>query len=633
MLLRKTPDAYRAVLLTLTALFSVCAASAQSTNDSTINIAAIQSSALLSPAQYEVVVSKKLLDNIHEIPELSYQSPETALPASGKLRKHTNSRYLYVRLCLVNRSTTPQSIFLYPGYYFKNFRLYRQTDPGGSLTLVPDAPGDIDAYQRIEMTGSDSAVYYVLLQPAKIQVNTFRPELVHTSFLHLHFNAARNKNEALNIFTFILVGILCMMIIFSFSNYLFNHKKEFLYYCIYAFASASILFLKAQLYLSVSSFNIFFEEYLDFLLLLAGLASYLAFLRKFLSISATRYPLLHKLINWTAVFIIVSAAGYSALYFFSDNLTGLEVIEMVLKYIIVGAGVALIVLGLRQRNKLMNYIVMGNVCIVVFGCISMTITLAPGLQNTLFSHALFYYELGIIGEFSFFLLGLTYKNRQELINSVKKEEATLKHNEKLAYEKQLSALKTEQDERNRISADMHDELGGGMTAIRLLSELAKHRTNAEALPEIEKISLSANDLLGKMNAIIWSMKTSHDWLENLIDYIKSFTHEFFDNNNIPYTLDIPEHVPAVKMPGIARRNLFLSYKEIAMMLRNTRAEKTTIRLAITTEMFSIKITYQATPGYAISDSTTNIVRRRMELIDGKLEDNSAEGTLTLQVTI
>lgn len=633
MLLTKLPATCRAALLTLAIVLSLCFVNAQSRNDSIINIAAVQSNCLLSPSQYQAVMSNRLLANINDIPALDYGSAKTAIPAAGKLRKNNNSRYIYIKLLLVNRSTTAQTAYLYPGYYFKTIELYRENDAGTGLVVITEDPVDAAGYRRIEMTGGDSATYYVLLRPVKIQVNTFRPEMVHTSFLHLHFNASRNNNEALNIFTFILVGILCMMIIFSFSNYLFNHKKEFLYYGMYALANAIVLFLKAQLYLSVSRFNVLFEEYLDFMLLLTGLIFYMAFLKKFLSISPNRYPLLHKMIYGIEIFIILSAIGYSALYFLTDNLAGLELIEMGLKYIIIAAGAVLIVMGLRQRNKLMNYIVLGNACVIIFGFISMTITLSSGLQNTMLSHALFYYELGIIGEFSFFLLGLTYKNRMELINRIKRENAALKSDEKLAYEKQLAVMKTNEDERNRISADMHDELGGGMTAIRLLSELAKQRTNPEALPEIEKISVSANDLLGKMNAIIWSMKVSHDWLDSLVDYIKSFTHEFFDNNDIRYTIEAPEQMPAVKMPGIRRRNIFLSYKEIAMMLRATRAVSVTVRLMIEPATFTIRIDYEGMQGSSIPESTRNIVRKRMHLINGRLVESGSGGHMMLEIDI
>jgi hypothetical protein len=55
-----------------------------------------------------------------------------------------------------------------------------------------------------------------------------------------------------------------------------------------------------------------------------------------------------------------------------------------------------------------------------------------------------------------------------------------------------------------------------MTAIRLMSELALDKMKDAKIPELEKISSSANDLLVKMNAIIWSMSQSNDSLANLL---------------------------------------------------------------------------------------------------------------------
>ncbi len=627
MLLTKLQGFWRLTLLTLTIAFSFCLAGAQ-TQPNTIDIAAVQNNYILLPGEYRVAINDSLLTDIATVGQLRYEPIGNRIPNTGKLRQNINSKYIYVKFSLANRSDGMQTIYLYPGYYFKTFRIYRQSE-AGKISMLPQNPIDANAYRNIEIAGRDSGIFYALLQPVKIQVNTFRPEMVHPSFLKLHFSASRNSNEILNIFTFILVGILCMMIIFSFSNYLFNGKKEFLYYSIYALFNAAILFLKAQLYLSTSRFNIFFEEYLDFMLLLAGLFFYMAFLRKFLSINPMRYPLLHKMARALECYIILSALGYSALYFFKGHLSGLELIEMIIKYIIVVVGLVFIVIGLKQRNKLINYIVLGNACFVIFGCISMTVTMAPGLQNTVVTHALFYYELGIIGEFSFFLLGLTYKTRMELINHIKQEQTLLKNEEKLEYEKQLAIMKTHQDERNRISADMHDELGGGMTAIRLLSELAKQRTNPEALPEIEKISVSANDLLGKMNAIIWSLKVSNDSLDNLVDYIKSFTHDFYENNNIDYTIETPEQIPAVKMSGIVRRNLFLSLKEISMLIRNEQAEKVTIKVLIEQNLFTLRIDFEGREQITIPENTRSMIRKRMDLISGRLIIDEGTGRYIL----
>lgn len=610
-------------ILTLTIILFFYTVKGQITPDSVIRVSSIQNNYLISPSQYRISIVEKPVSSLSELPDLDYQPVYNILPLSGKIRGNVNSRYIYVKLTLVNFADSSRKIFLYPGHYFKSYHLYQQciSRPEEITALPPMAgPGrNGDAYRAVVLAPKESIILYALFQPVKIQVNTFRPEMVHPSFLALHFEATKSDNESLNILTFILVGILGMMIIFSFSNYLFNRKREFLYYSLYALSTAIILFLKTQLYLSTSHFNYFFEEYLDFMLLLTGLLFYTAFLRKFLSIDRSRYPFLNKVITTAEVLVIAFGLVYSFLYFSSDSITGLELMEMVMKYIIVAVGIFFVVAGLKQRNRLMNYIVYGNACIIVFGLISMLITVSPVSQDTVLTHALFYYELGIIGEFSFFLLGLTYKNRMELIEKTKQEEALIKKEEKQEFEKQLNIMNTLQDERNRISADMHDELGGGMTAIRLLSELAKQRTNDTDLPEIEKISSSANDLLGKMNAIIWSMKASNDTLENLITYIKSFTHEFSENHHIQYTIQAPEQTPEIEVTGVKRRNIFLAYKEVFMALRNLYIPKADVQVTIVDNTITIKIAYTGGNEKLMKENIESIINRRMKLIDGTTE--------------
>ncbi len=627
MLLIKLPNICRLLLILIAVIFLFTRAKGQQA-DPTINIATIQNSYALPPEKYQVAVTHTLTA-VADIPSLDYEPIGAVIPATGKLGKNINSKYIYIKIRLANRSDTAKSIFLYPGHYFKSFQVFRRSAEG----MVPVTnPVFNDAYRSITIAPAGENVYYALLQPVKIQVNTFKPQLVHPNFLKLHIEEIHNNNDLLNIITFILVGIMYMMVVFSFSNYLFNRKKEYLYYSLYAFTTATVLFLKAQLNLSNSSFNYFFEEYLDFMLFLGGLLFYIAFLRKFLSINSRHYPLLHKVVTYSKAFIIISGIVYSLLYFLTDNLNGLELIEVIMKYILVAGGMFFIAIGLRQRNRLMNYIVYGNACVIVFGFVSLTITMAPVLQDTVLSHPLFYYEMGIVGEFSFFLVGLTYKSRMELIHRVKREEAITKKEEKLELEKQLAIMKTHQDERNRISADMHDELGGGMTAIRLLSELAKQRTTANELPEIEKISDSANDLLYKMNAIIWSMKVANDTLESLVSYIKSFTHEYFENSNISYEIETPESVPETEVSGIKRRNIFLSYKEVLKGLRNLEVEKVMIVIRAD-DGITIKLSYAGGQVSKMEERIKPVIRKRMETIEGtgKVISGNGENYVFLQM--
>ena len=54
------------------------------------------------------------------------------------------------------------------------------------------------------------------------------------------------------------------------------------------------------------------------------------------------------------------------------------------------------------------------------------------------------------------------------------------------YEKEMAIYKAQQEERERISADMHDELGSGMTAIRLMSEIARNKMKENIRLKLKK---------------------------------------------------------------------------------------------------------------------------------------------------
>jgi signal transduction histidine kinase len=190
----------------------------------------------------------------------------------------------------------------------------------------------------------------------------------------------------------------------------------------------------------------------------------------------------------------------------------------------------------------------------------------------------------------FFLLGLTYKNRVELIEKIKEQERLKLEAEKQSYENKLAVLKAQQDERNRISTDMHDDLGAGVTAIRLYSELAKRRIGKDVIPEIEKISSSANDLLNNMNAIIWTMSSSNDTFHNMVAYIRSYALEYFENTGIDCHINIEEDIPNVAVSGEIRRNVFLVVKEaLNNILKHSKATEVNITLKREKEGLSLYI--------------------------------------------
>jgi signal transduction histidine kinase len=289
--------------------------------------------------------------------------------------------------------------------------------------------------------------------------------------------------------------------------------------------------------------------------------------------------LLDKILKYGEQFVILLLGVYTILNYFTPTYLPQFYLENGMKIFILLIGIAFIYLALKRKNKLFNYIAAGNAMLVLFSSISLILVLVNIKATRLYQSPLFYYNTGIVFELAFFLLGLTYKNKSELIQGIKEQEALKLEAERLEFETQLAVIKAQQEERNRISADMHDDLGAGMTTIRLYSELAKAKLADNPVPEIEKISSSANELLNKMNAIIWSMSSSNDSLGNMIAYIRSYALEYFEDTGVNCKIDIPENLPNIQVIGEIRRNVFLVVKEaLNNILKHAKATEVSITL-------------------------------------------------------
>ena len=250
-----------------------------------------------------------------------------------------------------------------------------------------------------------------------------------------------------------------------------------------------------------------------------------------------------------------------------------------MKIIALLIGIVYIITAFLQRNKLVNYLAIGSGLLIFFAIISFYFILFPSGFKSIFTKPIFYYELGIVSELVFFLLGLTYKNRVELIGTIQQQEAMKLETEMQLYESRIAILNAQQQERNRISADMHDDLGAGITSIRLYSELAKNKIDKNALPEIEKISASANELLNNMNAIIWTMSSNNNSLADMVAYIRSYAQEYFENTGIACNIEIPDDLPEFVISSHARRNVFLVIKEaLHNILKHANATTVSIKL-------------------------------------------------------
>ena len=427
-----------------------------------------------------------------------------------------------------------------------------------------------------------------------------------------------------------------MMILFSIANFFQGANPEFLYYSGYAFFLGLMLFTKAAYNFHTTQMNFFFEGYLDFVMQSLGIMFYMIFMQRFLS-TRNKHPFLHRLYNMGIIMLVTSVLAYSFLHYFTDNYPLEFWVELITKTLLLVMVLIFLIYSLRHwKDKLLRFLFWGNLFLFIFSILSQLFSVnKPDFKGLpeIFNSALFYYEIGLLLELIFFLAGLNYKNRGQIIEQTKEREKLKAENQMKEYEKELAVYKAQQNERERISADMHDELGSGMTAIRLMSEIARNKMKENTPVEIDKISSSADDVLNKMNAIIWSMNSGNDSLDNLVSYIRSYAIEYFDNTPVNCKVNTPDKIADKELTGDKRRNVFLCLKEtLNNALKHSKASQITIDITANHKLL-IKITDN---GVGIDmeklrqfgNGLKNIAHR-MESIGGTFSIERNNGTVTV----
>lgn len=548
---------------------------------------------------------------------------------------------IFFRFTVFNNSDSTAQLYYIPSRYSKNVSVFQASPENikGTFRKLPDTvehDGRREGYSLLTIPAGDTMVFFTRFNFLRTNVNSFGPRLVELDYLSQSLREIKFKNPNLDMVTYIATGILLLMIFYSLAAYIQYLNNEFIFYSLYAFCSGLLLFSKSYLSMDYSDFNFFYEEYLDFMILCAGAFFYLIFVRKFLN-SSVKYPLLDKLLKASKALLAILITVFSLVYFFTDKYLILLVLEnYVIKVFLCLIGIVFISYSIRRKGTLLQYLAAGNFFLVFFSIVSLCIIvfswkIVPGSRMLVRNSPLFYYELGIVLELICFLSGLAYKNRRDIIEQVKERERFKLENERKEFEKQMAVMAAQQDERNRISADMHDELGSGVTAIRLMSEIVKTKMKQTSIPEIEKISNSANDLLGKMNTIIWTMKSSNDSLESLAAYIRAHATEFFDSTPIDCTVHVAD-VPDVEMSGEKRRNIFLSVKEaLNNIMKHSQASKVTIHIDAHDDKLCIII---ADNGRGMDveklrrfGNGLNNMKRRMQSIQGDFKIECTNGTI------
>ncbi len=174
---------------------------------------------------------------------------------------------------------------------------------------------------------------------------------------------------------------------------------------------------------------------------------------------------------------------------------------------------------------------------------SVTITVLPAWYQTwFFGIALLVLSAGLI------FMATRYYFRQKL------------KDQQQQFEKELAV----ENVRTKMSRDIHDEIGAGLTKISLMSQRLK--LNAENNKDVDpallqKITASSKEITDNLGEIIWTVNPKHDNLPSLLAFLRNYIAHFFEDSNIEYFIHFPDEIPQVHINPDLKRNLFLVLKE------------------------------------------------------------------------
>lgn len=558
------------------------------------------------------------------------------LKHKGTVPNEFVTQKIVLKFNVCNTSNSVAAVYFFPGFYFQNISLYRLRDQ--NIERIPSIMpriADSIGYRLISLPAGDSATLLAELDFVKTYNNVIRPRFINTGYLSAFIAELRTNYSRNNLITYVFCGLMLMMILFSIANFLQGANPEFLYYSGYALFLGGMLFTQAVFSSRTTYLSFFLEGYLDFIMQGLGIMFYMLFMRQFLD-TKNKHPFLYKLYNFGIFLITVSLFAYTLAHYFSNNYSLVNLIENITKVSLLLMTLVFLIYSFRYwKDKLLRYLFWGNLFLFVFALVSQLAILFDAVFKQfpgVFRSSLIYYEIGLLLELVLFLAGLNHKNRRQLITQTKERETLKAQNLLQEYEKEIAVYKAQQEERQRISADMHDELGAGMTAIRLMSEIARNKMKENTPVEINKISSSADDVLNKMNAIIWSMNSGNDTLDNLIFYIRTYALEYFDNTPVECQVNVPENIPDVVLAGDKRRNIFLCVKEtLNNSLKHSGASLLTIDITANHHL-QVKITDNG-KGIDMQNlrqfgNGLRNINRRMESIGGFCKIESNNGAVT-----
>lgn len=194
-------------------------------------------------------------------------------------------------------------------------------------------------------------------------------------------------------------------------------------------------------------------------------------------------------------------------------------------------------------------------------------------------------------------------------------------------------------QKNEINASLHDDIGSDLSSIYFNSQILLQNLKNEALSKklTQKIKDNSQEVSQKLKTFIWALDDSKDTLYNFVDYVKNYSHNYFENNAIKIHFSEKIENGETKIDGFTRKHLFLIIKEcLNNILKHAKATESFISISFSNGYLKIFIQDN---GIGLKAEKTfgnglHNIKKRIESLNGTVSFTSENGTkISLEVKL
>jgi len=162
------------------------------------------------------------------------------------------------------------------------------------------------------------------------------------------------------------------------------------------------------------------------------------------------------------------------------------------------------------------------------------------------------------------------------------------------YKRRLAALEMQhaiERERLRISQDMHDQIGGILTRVSILSDVGQSETDgSSARGQFERIGTQVRSAVQGLDEIVWATNPQNDNLPRFAEYVGRFADECFENTGVRCWQETPDVLPNLPLRAEVRHNVFLAIKEaFHNVLKHSGTKEVWLRLTLADSQVTVEI--------------------------------------------